>query len=133
VAESSTRSASQSSAQLPDESAAHGAPDPSILVLTTLPEQGAAEILARELLATRLAACIQIGSTAQSLYHWRGQIETAAEIPITIKTRARLYPRVEEAIRRHHPYELPEIVAVPITYGLPAYLDWIAAETDASA
>jgi len=106
--------------------------NPSILILTTLPERAAAEALARHLLTTRLAACIQIGATAQSLYHWRGQIETAAEIPLAIKTRARLYPRVEEAIRRHHPYELPEIVAVPITYGLPAYLEWIAAETDAS-
>lgn len=105
----------------------------SILVLTTLPEGSAAQALARELLAARLAACIQIGATAQSLYHWRGEIETAAEIPLTIKTRAGLYPLVEEMIRRHHPYELPEIVAVPISCGLPAYLDWIAAETDAPA
>lgn len=110
-----------------DESATHSA----ILILTTLPEQDRAEALARELLATRLAACIQIGAAVQSLYHWRGEIETAAEVPISIKTRASLYPRVEEAIRRHHPYELPEIVAVPILYALPAYLDWIAATTDA--
>ena len=105
----------------------------AILILTTLPERAGAEALARELLVARLAACIQIGSTVQSLYHWRGQIETAAEVPISIKTRAGLYPRVEAAIRRYHPYELPEIVAVPISYGLPAYLDWIAAETDARA
>jgi periplasmic divalent cation tolerance protein len=98
-------------------------------VLTTLPDQAQAEALARELLTARLAACIQIGATVQSLYHWRGQIETAREIPLAIKTRAGLYPRVEEAIRRRHPYELPEIVAVPISCGLPAYLDWIAAET----
>jgi periplasmic divalent cation tolerance protein len=102
---------------------------PSILILTTLPERAGAEALVRELLAARLAACIQIGATVQSLYHWRGQIETALEIPVAIKTRAELYPRVEEAIRRRHPYELPEIIAVPITCGLPAYLDWIAAET----
>jgi periplasmic divalent cation tolerance protein len=133
AAQSTTRSATQSSAQLPDESAEPAATQSSILILTTLPERGAAETLARELLATRLAACIQIGPTAQSLYHWRGQIETAAEIPMAIKTRARLYPRVEQAIRRHHPYELPEILAVPISCGLPAYLDWIAAETDAGA
>ena len=124
---------SQSSARLPDESPERAAAQASILILTTLPERDTAETLARELLATRLAACIQIGAPARSLYHWRGQIETAAEIPMTIKTRAGLYARVEQAIRRHHPYELPEIVAVPITCGLPAYLDWIAAETDASA
>jgi periplasmic divalent cation tolerance protein len=107
----------------------HFAPQSTILVLTTLPERAGAEALARELLAARLAACIQIGTTVQSLYHWRGEIETADEIPIAIKTRARLYSQVEEAIRRGHPYELPEIVAVPISNGLPAYLDWIAAET----
>ena len=130
---STSRSATRSTPRLPTEPADDSATQASILILTTLPERGAAETLARELLATRLAACIQIGPTAQSLYHWRGQIETAAEVPMTIKTRARLYPRVEQAIRRHHPYELPEIVAVPISCGLPAYLDWIAAETDAGA
>ena len=119
------QSATQLAAQLPDRFATGS----SVLVLTTLPEQAQAEALARELLAARLAACIQIGATVQSLYHWRGQIETAREIPLSIKTRAALYPRVEETIRRHHPYELPEIVAVPISYGLPAYLEWIAAET----
>jgi len=115
----------QSTAQLQDATATRSL----ILVLTTLPDQAQAEALARELLTARLAACIQIGATVQSLYHWRGQIETASEIPLAIKTRAGLYPRVEETIRRRHPYELPEIVAVPISGGLPAYLDWIAAET----
>jgi periplasmic divalent cation tolerance protein len=115
----------QSTAQLQDATATRS----SILVLTTVPDQAQAEALARELLTARLAACIQIGATVQSLYHWRGQIETASEIPLAIKTRAGLYPRVEETIRRRHPYELPEIVAVPISCGLPAYLDWIAAET----
>ena len=124
-----TAQTSQLAAQLPGNLPDKPATEPSILVLTTLPEQAQAEALARELLTTRLAACIQIGATIQSLYHWRGQIETAREIPLSIKTRAALYPRVEETIRRRHPYELPEIVAVPISGGLPAYLDWIAAET----
>lgn len=125
AAPSAAQLTAQSTDQLQDESATRS----SILVLTTLPDQAQAEALARELLTARLAACIQIGATVQSLYHWRGQIETAREIPLAIKTRAGLYPRVEEAIRRRHPYELPEIVAVPISCGLPAYLDWIAAET----
>ncbi len=103
------------------------------MVLTTLPERAVAEALARELLAARLAACIQIGAALQSLYHWKGEIETATEIPMTIKTRAELYPKVEAAIRARHPYELPEIVAVPITDGLPAYVDWILAEAAAPA
>jgi periplasmic divalent cation tolerance protein len=102
---------------------------PALLVLTTLPERAAAEALARELLASRLAACIHVGAPVCSLYHWRGQIETGNEIPLAIKTRAALYPKVQAAILARHPYELPEIVAVPISYGLPGYLDWIAAET----
>lgn len=101
----------------------------SILVLTALPEHALAETLARELLTARLAACIHIGPAVQSLYHWRGKIEKAREFPLAIKTRAELYGHVEAAIRQRHPYELPEIVAVPITHGLPAYLEWIAAET----
>jgi periplasmic divalent cation tolerance protein len=104
-----------------------------LLVLTTFPQREAAESFARELLAARLAACIQIGTTVRSLYHWRGEIETADEIPVTIKTRADLYPRLEAAIRAAHPYELPEIIAVPISHGLPDYLEWIAAETAAAA
>ena len=105
------------------------APQSPLLVLTTFPQREAAESLARELLANRLAACIQIGATVHSLYHWRGEIETADETPVAIKTRSALYPRLEAAIRARHPYELPEIIAVPMTHGLPAYLDWIAAET----
>lgn len=127
AAPSAAQLTAQSATQLQDESATRS----SILVLTTLPDQAQAEALARELLTARLAACIQIGATVQSLYHWRGQIETASEIPLAIKTRTGLYARVEETIRRRHPYELPEIVAVPISCGLPAYLDWIAAETQA--
>ena len=107
----------------------HSTPRSAILVLTTVPERAGAEALARELLAARLAACIQIGGAVQSLYHWRGEIETASEIPVAIKTRGALYARVEAAIRERHPYELPEIVVVPISDGLPAYIDWISAET----
>ena len=101
----------------------------AILVLTGLPDRDAAVGLARALLAGRLAACVNIGASVESMYHWRGQIETAQEVPLVIKTRAVLYSRVEAAIRAAHPYELPEIVAVPFCDGLPAYLDWIAAET----
>ena len=102
---------------------------PSILVLTHLPDRAAALGLARALVAERLAACVNIGAPVESMYHWRGQIETAQEIPLAIKTCAALYPRVEAAILSLHPYELPEIVAVPFTHGSAPYLDWLAAET----
>jgi periplasmic divalent cation tolerance protein len=100
-----------------------------ILVLTHLPDREAAMGVARTLVTGRLAACVNIGAPVESMYHWRGQIETAHEVPVSIKTRAALYPRVEAAIRANHPYELPEIVAVPFTDGLPPYLDWLATET----
>ena len=104
----------------------------AIVVLTNLPDRDSARRLAHTLVEGKLAACVNIGATVESIYHWHGQIETANEVPIAIKTRALLYSEVEAAIRRFHPYELPEIVAVPITHGSPAYLAWIAAETRAA-
>jgi periplasmic divalent cation tolerance protein len=104
-------------------------PDAAILVLTTLPDRAAAEALARSLVEARLAACVNIGAPVDSLYHWRDRIETASEIPVTIKTDKRLFSAVQQAIRGAHPYELPEVIAVPIVDGYRPYLDWIAAET----
>jgi periplasmic divalent cation tolerance protein len=104
-------------------------PSAAILVLTQMPDRATAEALARALVELRLAACVSIGATVQSLYHWRGQIETAQEVPVIVKTRGDAYAAVEKAIRDRHPYELPEIIAVPIADGLPPYLDWIDRET----
>lgn len=104
-------------------------PDAAILVLTSMPDHVAAQDLARTLVSGRLAACVSVGAPVESMYHWRGQIETAREVPVTIKTRALLYARVEAAIVAAHPYELPEVVAVPLSHGSKSYLDWIAAET----
>ena len=74
---------------------------------------------------------MSVGAPVESLYHWRGKIETAQEIPVVVKTRPERYADVEAAIRAGHPYELPEIVAVPVTDGLAPYLQWIADETAA--
>ena len=104
-------------------------PDAAILVLTSLPDHAVASALARALVTGRLAACVNVGAPVESMYHWRGQIETAGEIPVAIKTRAALYGAVEAAIVAAHPYELPEVIAVPITHALDRYLHWIAAET----
>lgn len=101
----------------------------AILVLTSLPDGDSARRLARELVEARLAACVQIGAPVESLYHWRGRLETATEVPVAIKTRSAAWPDLERAIRASHPYELPEIVAVPILDALPDYLAWIDAET----
>ena len=102
---------------------------PHVLVLTTLPDRDAAGALARSLVADRLAACVSVGAPVESIYHWRGTIETATEVRLTIKTRAALFDAVAAAIRERHPYELPEILAVPVTDGSADYLAWIDAET----
>lgn len=104
-------------------------PGPAILVLTQMPDRASAQALARALVEGRLAACVSIGAPVESLYHWRGQIETAEEIPVVVKTRPERYEAVEAAIRARHPYELPEILAVSAVHGLAPYLDWIGAET----
>ena len=103
--------------------------DTALLVLTQLPDRASADALARRLVERRLAACVNVGAPVDSLYHWHGQIETATEVPVMIKTRRDHYPSIEAEIRGQHPYELPEIIAVPITHGLPGYLAWITAET----
>lgn len=101
----------------------------AILVFTQMPDLASAQALARALVEARLAACVSVGSPVESLYHWRGQIETAAEVPVVVKTRAARYAEVEAAIRARHPYELPEILAVPTLHGFAPYLDWLVAET----
>jgi len=100
-----------------------------LLVLTNVPERAAAERLADMLIARQLAACVNILAPCRSVYRWKGEVQHDEEHPLLIKTTAERYPALEQALREGHPYELPEIIAVPIERGLPAYLDWVAAET----
>ena len=76
-----------------------------------------------------LAACVNILSPCRSVYRWQGKTEDAEEFPMLIKTTRARYPALEAAIRAGHPYELPEIIAVSLTGGLPAYLGWVDSET----
>ncbi len=85
--------------------------------------------LAQKLVDERLAACVNVLADCTSVYRWQEEIENASEVPVLIKTLAQHYPRVEQAVKAMHPYELPEIIAVPISNGLPAYMQWMAAET----
>ena len=101
----------------------------TLLVLTNLPERAAAERLAGLLVEKRLAACVNILAPCRSVYRWQGAVRHDEEHPMLIKTTAERYPALEQALRAGHPYELPEIIAVPIERGLPAYLQWVAAET----
>ena len=104
----------------------------TIIVLTNLPDREAALGLAQELVTQKLAACVNVLAAGTSVYRWEDKIETAQEVPVLIKTRAALYAEVEAAIIGRHPYELPEIIAVPVMRGLPGYLEWIVAETSIS-
>jgi periplasmic divalent cation tolerance protein len=101
----------------------------TLLVITNLPDAASARALAEALVSARLAACVNILAPCRSVYRWEGKIEDAEEVPLLIKTTAARYAELEAAIRARHPYELPEIVAVPIERGLSAYLGWVAAET----
>jgi periplasmic divalent cation tolerance protein len=106
--------------------------DDFVVVLTNLPDREAALRLAHELVAKRLAACVNVLAECASVYRWRGAVENAREVPVLIKTRAVRYAEVEAAIRGLHPYELPEIIAVPVVRGCDDYLRWVADETSIS-
>jgi periplasmic divalent cation tolerance protein len=99
------------------------------LVVTNLPDRDSAAKLAHALVEKRLAACVNILSPCRSVYRWKGRTEDAEEFPVLIKTTRARYSEVEAAVRAAHPYELPEIIAVPLAGGLPAYLEWVDAET----
>ena len=101
----------------------------ALIVITHTPDRDVAQKIARALIERKLAACVNILAECTSVYRWQGKLETATEVPLLIKTRAAIYGDVEAAIKNLHPYELPEIVAVPIERGLPAYLEWVNAET----
>ncbi len=103
-----------------------------MVVLTNLPDREAALKLANALVARRLAACVNVLAACDSVYRWKGGIENATEVPVLIKTRAERYGELEAAILALHPYELPEIVAVPVVHGLDEYLQWVADETSIS-
>ena len=100
-----------------------------LLVITTLPDRAAAEKLADALVEARVAACVNILAPCRSVYRWKEAVQRDEEHPLLIKTTTECYAALEAAIRARHPYELPEIVAVPVERGLPAYLDWVALET----
>lgn len=100
-----------------------------LLVLTNVPQQALADAMARTLVEQGLAACVNILPPVTSVYRWQGEVEQASEIPLLIKTTQARYQELEQAILQLHPYEVPEIVALPLAAGLPAYLAWMQHET----
>ena len=102
----------------------------TLLVMTNMPDAESAQRLALQLIESKLAACVNQLASCMSTYRWHDKIETACEVPLLIKTTKSAYPSLEALIRSSHPYELPEIIAVSVTAGLPAYLDWVTQETN---
>jgi periplasmic divalent cation tolerance protein len=103
--------------------------DKYIQIITTVDKRPAAERIAKILIAKRLAACVQVGGPVKSIYRWKGKVETSREWLCVIKTRKSLYKKVETAIKKNHPYEVPEIIVIPIAQGSKDYLKWIFSET----
>jgi periplasmic divalent cation tolerance protein len=100
-----------------------------LLVLTNLPDRAAAERIADSLVTQGVAACVNVLAECASVYRWQGKVEHASEVTLLIKTSRAAYPQLESALRKLHPYELPEIIALPVSAGLPEYLNWVAQET----
>ncbi len=96
-----------------------------LLVMTTTPGSITAKKVANELVEKNVAACVQVLPQAYSVFRWKGRIEHEEEHLLIIKTSAASYQAVEDTIKTQHPYEVPEIIALPITGGLPEYLAWL--------
>ncbi|MGD0021372.1 MAG: divalent-cation tolerance protein CutA [Smithellaceae bacterium] len=96
-----------------------------IQITTTTETKEQAQTIAQHLVAEKLAACVQITGPIASIYRWKGKVETASEWLCLIKTSEDFYDKVEKAIKKLHPYETPEIIAVPIIKGSKEYLNWI--------
>lgn len=99
-----------------------------IQVTTTVETREQADQLASVITSSRLAACAQILGPIKSTYWWKGKLETAEEWQLLFKTNQSAYGELEALLKKHHPYEVPEILAVPVLNGNPAYLEWIDAE-----
>lgn len=101
----------------------------ALVVYCSCPDQAIAERIAEAVVNERLAACVNLISGLTSIYRWEGQLQRDAELLLIIKTRSAVYPQLETRLRQLHPYQLPEIIALPIHTGSTDYLNWIAANT----
>ncbi|MFF5097361.1 MULTISPECIES: divalent-cation tolerance protein CutA [Actinosynnema] len=100
-----------------------------VVVLTTTDSEDVAAELASGLVAAGLAACVQIGGPVRSLYRWEGEVKDEREWQLWIKTTYERLPEVNRHIEREHPYEVPEVLALPVLAGSEAYLDWVSEQT----
>lgn len=100
----------------------------ALIVYVTAPAT-VAPALAQALVEARVAACVNLLPEVQSVYRWQGVVETAQECLLLIKTTEERFAALHEELRRHHPYELPELLAVPVSHASPPYLQWLIQES----
>jgi periplasmic divalent cation tolerance protein len=100
-----------------------------LLLFCTCPDAASAELLATGLVEAGLAACVTLLPPSQSIYRWQGKIERSSEIPLLIKSTVESYSELAAWVTANHPYDVPELIAVPVERGLPDYLNWVCAET----
>ncbi|MCP5140889.1 MAG: divalent-cation tolerance protein CutA [Chromatiales bacterium] len=105
--------------------------DLPLIVYCTCPNHETARRIAALAVDAGVAACVNVLPGITSFYRWKGKLQQDEETLLLIKTRQTVYPKLEALVQQHHPYELPELVAVPITVGLPGYLAWIVQATGA--
>ena len=101
----------------------------ALVVLVTAGSESEAETIATALLDERLAACVNIGGPMRSLYRWQGRIADDREWQLVIKTRSDLFDALADRVQALHSYDVPEVVALPVTAGSPAYLAWLEEAT----
>lgn len=101
-------------------------PTDAVVVLVTAPSEEKAAELARTVVEERLAACGNIVSRLRSIYRWEGKVQDEAEVLLILKTERARFEALRQRVVALHPYEVPEVIALPITAGHPAYLQWIA-------
>lgn len=103
---------------------------PTVIALVTAPSREVAESIVRDLVERRLVACGNILGGVRSIYRWRGAVETAGEVLAVLKARAADLDAIGRRIQALHPYEVPELIALPVTGGLAPYLNWVLEETE---
>lgn len=106
---------------------------PVLVCLSTAPSMEVATQLAQQIVQQQLAACVSFVPGAQSVYAWKGEVCTDAEVWMMIKTTQAAWPALQKAWQTLHPYETPELLALPVAGGLPPYIDWLIASVNVSA
>ena len=100
-----------------------------VVVLSTFPSEARAAEIARTLVDARLAACVNLVTGVRSIYRWQGAVEEASEVLAVIKTTSERVEALRSRLVELHPYEVPEVLALPVTGGHAGYLAWVASET----